>query len=143
MRGAVSIARRVLDPLAELVKIDPRSIGVGMYQHDVDDKQLTEALDAVVESAVNSVGVDLNTASPALLRHVSGIGPKLAESIVAHRDENGPFKNRAALKKVKGLGPKAFEQCAGFLRIADGRRAAGQHRHPSRILRGGARPCSR
>ena len=120
LRGAVSIARRVLDPLAELVKIDPRSIGVGMYQHDLDEKKLTEALDAVVESAVNSVGVDLNTASPALLRHVSGIGPKLAESIVAHRDENGPFKNRAALKKVKGLGPKAFEQCAGFLRIAGG-----------------------
>jgi len=120
LRGAVSIARRVLDPLAELVKIDPRSIGVGMYQHDLDEKKLTEALDAVVESAVNSVGVDLNTASPALLRHVSGIGPKLAESIVAHRDENGPFKNRAALKKVKGLGPKTFEQCAGFLRIAGG-----------------------
>ncbi len=120
LRGAVSIARRVLDPLAELVKIDPRSIGVGMYQHDVDDKQLAEALDAVVESAVNSVGIDLNTASPALLRHISGIGPKLAESIVAYRDENGPFKNRSALKKVKGLGPKAFEQCAGFLRIANG-----------------------
>lgn len=120
MRGAVSIARRVLDPLAELVKIDPRSIGVGMYQHDVDDSKLTEALDAVVESAVNRVGVDLNTASPALLRHISGIGPKLAENIVAHRDECGPFKSRSALKKVKGLGPKAFEQCAGFMRIADG-----------------------
>jgi uncharacterized protein len=121
LRGAVSIARRVLDPLAELVKIDPRSIGVGMYQHDLDDKRLTETLDAVIESAVNSVGADLNTASPALLRHVSGIGQKLAESIVAHRDENGPFKNRSALKKVKGLGPKAFEQCAGFLRIPDSR----------------------
>ncbi len=119
LRGAVSIARRVLDPLAELVKIDPRSIGVGMYQHDLDDKRLTETLDAVIESAVNSVGVDLNTASPALLRHVSGIGQKLAESIVAHRDENGPFKNRSDVKKVKGLGPKAFEQCAGFLRIPD------------------------
>jgi uncharacterized protein len=121
LRGAVSIARRVLDPLAELVKIEPRSIGVGMYQHDVDDKQLTEALDAVVESAVNSVGIDLNTASPALLRYVSGIGPKLAESIVAYRDEHGAFQSRAELKKVKGLGPKAFEQCAGFLRIAGGR----------------------
>ena len=121
LRGAVSIARRVLDPLAELVKIEPRSIGVGMYQHDVDDKQLTEALDAVVESAVNSVGIDLNTASPALLRYVSGIGFKLAESIVAYRDEHGAFASRAELKKVKGLGPKAFEQCAGFLRIAGGK----------------------
>jgi uncharacterized protein len=117
----VSIARRVLDPLAELVKIDPRSIGVGMYQHDVDEKRLAEALDAVVESAVNRVGVNLNTASPALLRYVSGIGPKLAESIVAFRDENGPFKRRTELKKVKGLGPKAFEQCAGFLRIVGGK----------------------
>ena len=111
----------MLDPLAELVKIEPRSIGVGMYQHDVDDKLLAEALDAVIESAVNSVGVDLNTASPALLRHVSGIGPKLAESIVAYRDEQGAFQSRAELKKVKGLGPKAFEQCAGFLRIAGGK----------------------
>ncbi len=117
----MSIARRVLDPLAELVKIDPRSIGVGMYQHDVDEKRLAEALDAVVESAVNRVGVNLNTASPALLRYVSGIGPKLAENIVAYRDENGPFKRRTELKKVKGLGPKAFEQCAGFLRIVGGK----------------------
>lgn len=121
LRGAVSIARRAQDPLAELVKIDPQAIGVGMYQHDVDQTELAESLDAVVESVVNQVGVDLNTASPALLTHVSGIGPKLAEKIVAHRDENGPFPSRKALQKVSGLGPKAFEQCAGFLRIRGGK----------------------
>ena len=120
LRGAVSIARRVLDPLAELVKIDPRSIGVGLYQHDLDDKELTAALDGVVESAVNAVGVDANTASPALLQHVAGIGPKLAEAIVEHRQKHGSFKNRAALRKVKGFGPKAYEQAAGFLRVRDG-----------------------
>ncbi|MEY2818204.1 MAG: hypothetical protein RL275_1667, partial [Chloroflexota bacterium] len=120
IRGAVSIARRAQDPLAELVKIDPKSIGVGMYQHDVDQSALNHALDGVVESVVNHVGVDVNTASPALLTHVVGIGPKLAENIVAHRDNNGPFKSRAALKKVSGLGPKAFEQAAGFLRIRAG-----------------------
>ncbi|MBL8164801.1 MAG: RNA-binding transcriptional accessory protein [Anaerolineae bacterium] len=120
LRGAVSIARRAQDPLAELVKIDPQSIGVGMYQHDVDQKQLGSALDGVVETVVNRVGVDVNTASPALLTHVAGIGPKLAERIVAHRDENGPFKERKSLRKVQGLGPKAFEQAAGFLRIRDG-----------------------
>ena len=120
LRGAVSIARRVQDPLAELVKIDPRSIGVGLYQHDVDQTALTHALDGVVESVVNRVGVDVNTASPALLTHVAGVGPKLAENIVAHRDANGPFKSRAALRKVTGLGPKAFEQAAGFMRIQDG-----------------------
>ncbi|MBN1318978.1 MAG: RNA-binding transcriptional accessory protein [Anaerolineales bacterium] len=120
IRGAVSIGRRVLDPLAELVKIDPKAIGVGMYQHDVDQKQLALALDSVVESAVNHVGVNLNTASPALLRYVSGLGPTTAAAIVAHRDEQGPFKNRKALLKVKGIGPKAFEQAAGFLRIPDG-----------------------
>ncbi len=120
IRGAVSIARRAQDPLAELVKIDPKSIGVGMYQHDVDQTALTHALDGVVESVVNRVGVDLNTASPALLTHVAGIGPKLATNIVAHRDANGPFKSRAALRKVTGLGPKAFEQAAGFMRIRDG-----------------------
>ncbi|MBI5297857.1 MAG: RNA-binding transcriptional accessory protein [Chloroflexi bacterium] len=120
IRGAVSIARRAQDPLAELVKIDPKSIGVGMYQHDVNQTALTHALDGVVESVVNRVGVDVNTASPALLTHVAGIGPKLATNIVAHRDENGPFKSRAALKKVTGLGPKAFEQAAGFMRIRDG-----------------------
>ncbi|GAB4527730.1 MAG: Tex family protein [Anaerolineales bacterium] len=120
LRGAVSLARRVLDPLAELVKIDPKSIGVGMYQHDVDQKALADALDAVVESVVNQVGVDLNTASPALLTRVSGIGPKLAEKIVAHRDEHGPFRERGDLQKVSGLGPKAFQQSAGFLRIRGG-----------------------
>ena len=117
MRGAVSIARRVQDPLAELVKIDPQSIGVGMYQHDVDQAQLAEAAAGAVESVVNSVGVDLNTASPALLTHVAGIGPKLSERIVDYRDENGPFPSRMALKRVPGLGPKTFEQAAGFLRI--------------------------
>ncbi len=120
LRGAVSIARRVQDPLAEMVKIDPRSIGVGMYQHDVNQKLLTETLNSVVESVVNTVGVDLNTASSALLRYVSGIGPKLAERIVAYRDERGTFPNRQALRKVPGLGPKAFEQAAGFLRIREG-----------------------
>ncbi len=120
IRGAVSIARRAQDPLAELVKIDPKSIGVGMYQHDVDQTALTHALDCVVESVVNSVGVDVNTASSALLTHVAGIGPKLATNIVTHRDANGPFKSRTALKKVTGLGPKAFEQAAGFMRIRNG-----------------------
>ncbi len=120
LRGAVSIARRVQDPMAELVKIDPKSIGVGLYQHDVDQTKLSHSLSSVVESVVNQVGVDANTASPALLTHVSGIGQKLAERIVAHRDEKGPFKNREQLKKVSGLGPKAFEQSAGFLRIRGG-----------------------
>jgi uncharacterized protein len=120
MRGAVSIARRVGDPLSELVKIDPKSIGVGMYQHDVDQKALGEALNAVVESAVNTTGVDLNSASTALLTHVAGIGPALANRIVAYRDQHGPFGNREALRNVSGLGPKAYEQSAGFLRIRDG-----------------------
>jgi protein Tex len=120
LRGAVSIARRVQDPLAELIKIDPRSIGVGMYQHDVDQARLGAALGGVVESVVNRVGVDVNTASPALLTYVAGIGPKLAERIVAHRDAHGPFPNRLALRKVSGLGPKAFEQAAGFLRVRGG-----------------------
>ena len=120
MRGAVSIGRRLLDPLAELVKIDAKSIGVGLYQHDVDQKELAAALDGVVESVVNQVGVEVNTASPALLAHVAGIGPKLAGQIVAHRDARGPFPGRAALREVSGLGPKAFEQAAGFLRIRDG-----------------------
>ncbi len=120
IRGAVSIARRAQDPLAELVKIDPKSIGVGMYQHDVDQTALTHALDGVVESVVNRVGVDVNTASPALLTHIAGIGPKLANNIVTHRDTNGPFKSRTALRKVTGLGPKAFEQAAGFMRIQNG-----------------------
>jgi uncharacterized protein len=120
MRGAVSIARRLQDPLAELVKIDPQSIGVGLYQHDVNQKRLAETLDAVVESAVNHVGVDLNTASSSLLQYVSGINKRVATNIVAHRDQNGPFRTRKALLKVKGLGDKAFEQAAGFLRIPGG-----------------------
>ncbi|MGR3495276.1 Tex family protein [Citreimonas sp.] len=120
LRGAVSIARRLQDPLAELVKIEPRSIGVGQYQHDVDQKRLAQALDAVVEDAVNAVGVDLNTASAPLLARVAGLGPKLAEAVVAHRDAEGAYPSRKALLKVAGLGPKAFEQAAGFLRIRDG-----------------------
>jgi len=119
MRGAVSIARRVQDPLAELVKIDPQSIGVGLYQHDVDQKKLSEALDAVIESVVNYVGVELNTASPALLGYVAGLSKKVAANVVAHRDEKGPFKKRSDLKKVQGLGPKAYEQAAGFLRVPE------------------------
>jgi protein Tex len=120
LRGAVSIARRLQDPLAELVKIDPKSIGVGQYQHDLAEFKLSRSLDAVVEDCVNAVGVDVNMASAPLLARVSGVGETLAHNIVAHRDENGPFKTRAALKKVARLGPKAFEQCAGFLRIQDG-----------------------
>ncbi|NEN25295.1 RNA-binding transcriptional accessory protein [Cryomorpha ignava] len=119
VRGAVSIGRRLLDPLAELVKIDPKSIGVGQYQHDVDQNKLKESLDQTVISVVNQVGVELNTASVHLLSYVSGLGPKLAENIVEYRNENGVFESREALKKVKGLGPKAFEQSAGFLRISD------------------------
>lgn len=122
MRGAVSIARRVQDPLAELVKIEPKSIGVGQYQHDVNQKELASALDAVVESCVNHVGVELNTASSALLKHVSGLSPRVAAEVVNYRTANGPFRSRAELKEVKGLGPKTFEQAAGFLRIADGAR---------------------
>ena len=120
-RSATSIARRVQDPLAELVKIDPQSIGVGQYQHDCDQKKLAESLGSVVEDAVNSVGVDLNTASAALLKYVSGVTPTLAKNIVTYREENGRFESRAQLKKVPKLGPKAFEQCAGFLRINGGK----------------------
>ena len=120
LRGAVSIARRLQDPLAELVKIDPKSIGVGQYQHDLSQGKLSRSLGAVVEDCVNAVGVDLNTASAPLLARVSGIGEGLAGAIVAHRDAAGPFRSRRALKQVPRLGPKAFEQCAGFLRIADG-----------------------
>jgi protein Tex len=120
MRGAVSIARRLQDPLAELVKIDPQSIGIGLYQHDVDQKHLAGALGGVVESVVNQVGVEVNSASPALLSYVAGIGPRLAEQIVAHRNTNGPFRSRRAFRAVNGLGAKAFEQAAGFLRIRDG-----------------------
>lgn len=117
VRGAVSIGRRLMDPLAELVKIDPKNLGIGQYQHDVDQSLLKEKLDNTVESCVNAVGVNLNTASPYLLAYVSGIGPSLAENIVAYRMENGGFRTRAELKKVPRLGAKAFEQCAGFLRI--------------------------
>jgi len=120
VRGTVSIGRRLMDPLAELVKIDPKSIGVGQYQHDVDQKSLKAKLDDVVMSCVNMVGVELNTASKQLFSYVSGLGSKLAQNIVDYRDENGPFKSRARLKKVPGLGPKAFEQATGFLRIRDG-----------------------
>ncbi|MFI9028112.1 Tex family protein [Streptomyces sp. NPDC053560] len=120
LRGAVSIARRLQDPLAELVKIDPKSIGVGQYQHDLSEVKLSRSLDAVVEDCVNGVGVDVNTASAPLLSRVSGIGSGLAENIVAHRDANGPFRTRKALKDVARLGPKAYEQCAGFLRIRNG-----------------------
>ena len=117
LRSAVSIARRLQDPLAELVKIEPKAIGVGQYQHDMPQKQLEAALDGVVESCVNSVGADLNTASPALLSHISGLSSTVCKNIVAFREENGSFDSRAQLKKVPKLGPKAFEQCAGFLRV--------------------------
>ena len=120
LRGAVSIARRLQDPLAELVKIDPKSIGVGQYQHDLAEHKLSRSLDAVVEDCVNAVGVDVNTASAPLLARVSGVGEQLAQNIVGHRDANGPFRTRAELKKVPRLGPKAFEQCAGFLRVLGG-----------------------
>ncbi len=119
VRGAVSIGRRLMDPLAELVKIDPKSIGVGQYQHDVDQKTLKGSLDDVVLSCVNGVGVEINTASKQLLSYVSGLNPRLAEAIVTHRDEKGPFKSRKEIKEVPGIGPKAFEQAAGFLRIRD------------------------
>lgn len=118
LRSAVSIARRLQDPLAELVKIDPKSIGVGQYQHDLKEAELSDALDGVVESCVNAVGVELSTASPSLLSHVAGVGPALAKNIAAYRDENG-IPTRAALKKVPKLGPRAFEQCAGFLRVRE------------------------
>lgn len=120
LRGAVSIARRLQDPLAELVKIEPKSIGVGQYQHDVDQYRLGRSLEAVVEDAVNAVGVDLNTASAALLARVAGLGPSLAEAIIAHRDTTGPFASRKDLMKVSRLGQRTFEQCAGFLRIPNG-----------------------
>ena len=120
MRGAISIARRLQDPLAELVKIDPKSIGVGLYQHDVNQKQLASTLDAVVESAVNHVGVDVNTASAPLLSYIAGINRNVANAIVKHREQNGPFRNRRELKQVKGLGDKTYEQAIGFLKIPEG-----------------------
>ena len=121
LRSAVSIARRLQDPLSELVKIDPKSIGVGQYQHDVPEARLEESLSGVVEDCVNSVGVDINTASPSLLKYVAGITASTSKNIVAYREENGAFRSRSEIKKVKGLGPKAFEQCAGFLRIPGGK----------------------
>ncbi|TGA73300.1 RNA-binding transcriptional accessory protein [Aliivibrio fischeri] len=121
IRGAVSIARRLQDPLAELVKIDPKAIGVGQYQHDVSQSQLAKKLDDVIEDCVNAVGVDVNTASPALLTRVAGLSATIAQNIVDYRDENGRFENRTTLKKVARLGPKAFEQCAGFLRVMNGK----------------------
>src|SRR5699024_2452182 len=120
IRGAISIARRLQDPLAELVKIHPRHIGVGQYQHDLNQKKLNEALTGVVEDSVNRVGVDLNTASPSLLGYVAGISNKVSNNIVKYREEEGGFKSRKQILEVKGLGPKTFEQCAGFLRILEG-----------------------
>ncbi len=120
IRGAISIARRLQDPLAELVKIDPKSIGVGQYQHDVDQKKLMQSLEGTVESCVNRVGVDLNTASHSLLRYVAGINERTAQKIVEHRNQNGKFRSRAELTKVPGFGPKTFEQAAGFLRLRGG-----------------------
>ena len=138
LRGAVSIARRLQDPLAELVKIDPKSIGVGQYQHDIDEGRLSRSLDGVVEDCVNAVGVEVNMASAPLLARVAGVGPALAANIVAHRDANGPFPSRKALLKVARMGPKAFEQCAGFLRIAgaaDPLDASGVHPEAYRLVR--------
>jgi protein Tex len=132
LRGAVSIGRRLQDPLAELVKIDAKSIGVGQYQHDVDQAALAASLDRVVERAVNQVGVDLNTASPTLLRYVAGLGPALAKAIVAFRAANGPFKTRAAIREVPRLGGKAFEQCAGFLRVKGAEPLDSSAVHPER-----------
>lgn len=123
LRSAISIARRLQDPLAELVKIDPKAIGVGQYQHDMPPKQLTSSLDGVVEDCVNNVGADLNTASPSLLNHVAGLNSSISKNIVKYREENGAFTSRSALKKVPKLGPKAFEQCAGFLRVAESKNA--------------------
>ncbi len=146
LRGAVSIARRLQDPLAELVKIEPKSIGVGQYQHDVDQHQLSKSLEAVIEDVVNGVGVDLNMASAPLLAHVSGLGPGLAEAIVAHRDTNGAFASRKELLKVARLGPRAFEQCAGFLRIRDGAEPLdGSSVHPEayRVARKIVKACGR
>src|SRR5688500_6523017 len=120
LRGAISIARRLQDPLAELVKIEPKAIGVGQYQHDVHQPLLSRKLGDVVESCVNHVGVELNTASAQLLQYVAGIGKSLAKKIVTHREQNGAFKSRQQLLDVSGLGPKAFEQAAGFLRLAEG-----------------------
>jgi len=120
VRGAISIARRLQDPLSELVKVDPKSIGVGQYQHDVDQRQLQQSLETTIESCVNRVGVDLNTSSWTLLRYVAGITERVALNIVTHRDEHGRFRSRKQLNKVPGIGAKTYEQAAGFLRIRDG-----------------------
>ena len=119
VRGAISIGRRLMDPLAELVKIDPKSIGVGQYQHDVDQKMLKNSLDMVVESVVNTVGVNVNTASKEILTYISGLGPQLAQNIVDYRAENGPFRSRENLRKVPRMGSKSFQQSAGFLRVPE------------------------
>src|SRR4030065_634148 len=124
--GAVSIGRRLMDPLAELVKIDPKAMGVGQYQHDVDQGALKSSLDDVVVSCVNRVGVEVNTSSKQLLTYVSGLGPQLAKGIIEYRNEHGPFSSREGLKHVPRLGPKAFEQAAGFLRIRDGENPLGR-----------------
>ncbi|WP_373237432.1 helix-hairpin-helix domain-containing protein, partial [Cohaesibacter celericrescens] len=146
LRGAVSIARRLQDPLAELVKIDPKAIGVGQYQHDVDQSRLAKALAGAVEDVVNSVGVDVNTASPALLSYVAGVGPSLAESIVHYRDTNGVFKKRSQLKSVPRLGARAFSQCAGFLRVLGGKEpldASGVHPETYKIAKKIVADCGR
>ncbi|MCP3890176.1 MAG: RNA-binding transcriptional accessory protein [Desulfobulbaceae bacterium] len=145
VRGSVSIGRRLQDPLAELVKIDPKSIGVGQYQHDVNQVKLRQSLETVVESCVNSVGVELNSASSALLTHVAGLGKTLADNIVDYREANGPFTNRKELLKVPRLGPKAFEQCGGFLRIAHGSNpldASGVHPERYKLIAGMAKDCT-
>ena len=136
VRGAVSIGRRLMDPLAELVKLDPKSIGVGQYQHDVDHDALKKSLDDTVVSCVNAVGVEVNTASKQLLTYVSGLNATIAENIVKYRDANGPFKARKELMEVPRLGDKTFEQAAGFLRDPRGRQPAGRIRRPPRELRG-------
>jgi uncharacterized protein len=146
LRGAVSIARRLQDPLSELVKIEPKAIGVGQYQHDIDQARLARALSGAVEDSVNSVGVDLNTASPALLSYVAGVGPTLAQSIVDYRDQNGAFKSRAELKKVPRLGEKAFGQCAGFLRVRGGKEpldASAVHPEAYEVARRIVQACGR
>ncbi len=134
VRGSVSIGRRLMDPLAELVKIDPKAIGVGQYQHDVDQSALKRSLDDTVMSCVNAVGVEVNTASPHLLAYVSGLGPQLAKNIVTYRNDHGPFGSREEFKKVPRLGPKAFQQAAGFLRIRDGNEPSGCERRSSRSV---------
>ena len=135
-RGNISIARRLQDPLAELVKIDPKSVGVGLYQHDVDQKELARELDRVVVSCVNFAGVDANTASASLLQYVSGINRRVAEKLVDYRNEHGPFTARTQLKKVPGLGPATFTQAAGFLKVPGGENLLDRHLHPPGELRG-------